>query len=208
MGLFKKRKSRATRRAEAKALKHKAKLEAKHGARNERKKLKADAKSAKKVEKAQLATLKAQEKAAAEATKTGITASQVKRYLGIARLLTPVLAPLVYRGTVLARAQLDTQRAHRLGVAPEELGAYTGHGARLSARIAGAERTADEITKRQPDADTAKFTAAVRGRLAELDTAVHAAELMPTQRRKSAHLAIATELDGVEADLLAKLGVH
>jgi hypothetical protein len=205
MGLFRKRKTRATRRAEAKALKHKAKLEAKHGARNDRKKLRSETKSAKKVEKAQLATLKAQEKAA---SKTGITASQVKRYLGIARLLTPVLLPLVYRGTVLARAQLDQQRAHRLGVAPEELGAYTGHGARLSARIAGAERTADEIAKRQPDADTAKFTAAVRGRLAELDTAVHAAELMPTQRRKSAHLAIATELDGVEADLLAKLGVH
>jgi hypothetical protein len=205
MGLFRKRTTRATRRAEAKALKHKAKLEAKHGARNDRKKLRSETKSAKKVEKAQLATLKAQEKAA---SKTGITASQVKRYLGIARLLTPVLLPLVYRGTVLARAQLDQQRAHRLGVAPEELGAYTGHGARLSARIAGAERTADEIAKRQPDADTAKFTAAVRGRLAELDTAVHAAELMPAQRRKSAHLAIATELDGVEADLLAKLGVH
>ena len=205
MGLFRKRKTRATRRAEAKALKHKAKLEAKHGARNGRKKLRSETKSAKKVEKAQLATLKAQEKAA---SKTGITASQVKRYLGIARLLTPVLLPLVYRGTVLARAQLDQQRAHRLGVAPEELGAYTGHGARLSARIAGAERTADEIAKRQPDADTAKFTAAVRGRLAELDTAVHAAELMPAQRRKSAHLAISTELDGVEADLLAKLGVH
>ncbi|WP_137875191.1 DUF6474 family protein [Rhodococcus sp. Q] len=205
MGLFRKRKTRATRRAEAKALKHKAKLEAKHGARNGRKKLRSETKSAKKVEKAQLATLKAQEKAA---SKTGITASQVKRYLGIARLLTPVLLPLVYRGTVLARTQLDQQRAHRLGVAPEELGAYTGHGARLSARIAGAERTADEIAKRQPDADTAKFTAAVRGRLAELDTAVHAAELMPAQRRKSAHLAISTELDGVEADLLAKLGVH
>jgi len=205
MGLFRKRKTRATRRAEAKALKHKAKLEAKHGARNDRKKLRSETKSAKKVEKAQLATLKAQEKAA---SKTGITASQVKRYLGIARLLTPVLLPLVYRGTVLARTQLDQQRAHRLGVAPAELGAYTGHGARLSARIAGAERTADEIAKRQPDADTAKFTAAVRGRLAELDTAVHAAELMPAQRRKSAHLAISTELDGVEADLLAKLGVH
>ena len=180
MGLFRKRKTRATRRAEAKALKHKAKLEAKHGARNDRKKLRSETKSAKKVEKAQLATLKAQEKAA---SKTGITASQVKRYLGIARLLTPVLLPLVYRGTVLARTQLDQQRAHRLGVAPEELGAYTGHGARLSARIAGAERTADEIAKRQPDADTAKFTAAVRGRLAELDTAVHAAELMPAQPR-------------------------
>lgn len=205
MGLFRKRKTRATRRAEAKALKHKAKLEAKHGARNDRKKLRADAKSARKVEKAQLATLKAQEKAA---NRSGLSAAQVKRYLSIARLLIPVLAPLVYRGTVVARGQLDQQRAHRLGVAPEELGSYTGHGARLSARIAGAERSADEIATRFPDAETAKFTAAVRGRLTELETAVHAAEQMPAQRRKSAHHAIAGELDGIEADLLAKLGVR
>lgn len=205
MGLFRKRKTRADRRAEAKALKHKAKLEAKHGARNDRKKARTEAKSAKKVEKAQLATLKAQEKAAA---RTGITTAQVKRYLGIARLVAPALLPLLYRGTVLARTQLDQQRAHRLGVAPEELGSYTGHGAKLSARITGAERTADEITKRFPDPETAKFTAAVRGRLAELETAVHAAELMPAQRRKSAHLAISTELDGIEADLLARLGVR
>ncbi|MFD4438123.1 DUF6474 family protein [Bacillus safensis] len=31
---------------------------------------------------------------------------------------------------------------------------------------------------------------------------------MPTERRRSAHLAISAELDGVEADLLARLGVH
>ncbi|GAA4484717.1 DUF6474 family protein [Rhodococcus olei] len=205
MGLFRKRKTRATRRAEAKALKHKAKLEVKHGARNERRKLRAEAKSAKKVEKAQLATLKAQEKAA---NRSAFSVSQIRRYLGIARLLTPVLAPLVYRGTVLMRAQLDQQRAHRLGVAPEELGSYTGHGARLSARIAGAERSADQIAKQFPDAETAQFTSAIRGRLAELDTAVHAAEQMPIQRRRSAHHAISAELDGVEADLLARLGVH
>ncbi len=205
MGLFRKRKTRATRRAEAKALKHKAKLEAKHGARNDRRKLRAETKSAKKVEKAQIATLKAQEKAAG---RTRFSVAQVRRYLGVARLLAPVLVPLIYRGTVLLRGQLDVQRAHRLGVAPEELGSYTGHGARLSARIAGAERTADQIAAQFPDAETAKFTAAVRGRLTELDTAVHAAEQMPTPRRRAAHLAIAAELDGVEADLLARLGVH
>lgn len=205
MGLFRKRKSRATRRAEAKALKHKAKLEAKHGARNERKKMRAESKSTKKVEKAQLATLKAQEKAAAG---RGLSVSQVRRYVGIARLLTPVLAPLVYRGAVVVRGQLDQQRANRMGIAPDDLGSYTGHGARLSARIAGAERTADEIATRYPDAETKAFVAAVRGRLAELDTAVRAAEQMPAQRRRAAHHAIAAELDGVEADLLAKLGVR
>ncbi|MGW0174253.1 DUF6474 family protein [Rhodococcus sp. NPDC003322] len=205
MGLFKKRKSRATRRAEAKALKHKAKLEAKHGARNERKKMRAEAKSAKKVEKAQVATLKAQEKAA---NRSGISVGQVRRYLGIARLLTPVLAPLAYRGAMAVRGQLDQQKAGRMGIAAEDLGNYTGHGARLSARIAGAERTTDEIATRFPDAETASFLAAVRGRLGELETAVRASEQMPAQRRRAAHQAIAAELDGVEADLLARLGVR
>ena len=77
MGLFRKRKGRATRKAEAKALKHKAGLEARLGAKNERKQLAAiaksqrklnavEAKSQKNVEKAQVATLRAQQKAASQ----------------------------------------------------------------------------------------------------------------------------------------------
>ncbi|SEM15785.1 DUF6474 family protein [Rhodococcus maanshanensis] len=205
MGLFRKRKTRATRRAEAKALKHKAKVEAKLGARNDRKKMRTEAKSAKKVEKAQLATLKAQEKAA---TRGKLSVGQVRKYLGIARLLTPVLAPLVYRGATVLRAQLDQQRANKMGIAAEELGTYTGHGAHLSARIAGAERSANAIAAQYPDPETTRFTGAVLGRLAELNTAVRAAEQMPVQRRRAAHHAISAELDGVEADLLARLGVR
>ena len=41
MGLFKRRKSRATRRAEAKAIKAKAKLEARLSAKNEARRIKA-----------------------------------------------------------------------------------------------------------------------------------------------------------------------
>ena len=40
MGLFTKRKSRATRRAEARAIKARAKLDAKHSARNELRRIK------------------------------------------------------------------------------------------------------------------------------------------------------------------------
>ena len=42
MGLFKRRKTRATRRAEARAIKAKAKLEAKLAAKNEARRIKAD----------------------------------------------------------------------------------------------------------------------------------------------------------------------
>ncbi|CAM2955104.1 DUF6474 domain-containing protein [Prescottella defluvii] len=209
MGLFKKRKRRATRKAEAKALKHKAKLEAKLGAKNDRKKHRSDSKAQKKVDKAQISTLKAQEKAAVKAAEKGLTVTQLRRYLGVARLLAPVVVPLAYRGATALRGQIDTQRAQRMGIAVDQLGEYTGHGAKLSARIAGAEKSVDEIVTRHPnDTETQQFATAIRSRLVDLGTAVHAAEQMPSARRKQAHHAISSELDGVEADILARLGVR
>ncbi|PTR25597.1 hypothetical protein C8K36_10627 [Rhodococcus sp. OK519] len=213
MGLFTKRKRRATRKAEAKALKHKAKLEAKLGAKNDRKKHRSDSKAQqkarKKVDKAQISTLKAQEKAAVKSAETGLSVAQLRRYMGVARLLAPVVVPLAYRGATALRGQLDAQRAQRMGIAVDQLGEYTGHGAKLSARIAGAEKSVDEIVARHPgDAETQQFATAIRGRLTDLGTAVHASEQMPPARRKQAHHAISTELDGVEADILARLGVR
>lgn len=220
MGLFRKRTGRATRRAtrkaEAKALKHKATLEAKFGAKNERKQLKSiakaqkklssvEAKSQKNVEKAQVATLQAQRKAALQG---GFSVAQVRKYLGIARLLIPVLGPIAYRGATLVRAQLDERKAQRMGIASDQLGEFTGHGATLSARISGAEKSLNTITAQKSDAETKQFAAAIAERLADLTTAVTASEKMPAPRRKAAHSAISAELDGIEADLLARLGVR
>lgn len=217
MGLFTKRKSRATRRAEVKALKHKAEVEAKLGAKLARKRDKtetrtlrkleaAELKSQQKVEKAQIATLEAQKKAAAQ---KGLTVAKVRKYLGVARLLAPVLLPLAYRAATVVRGQIDAQRAQRMGVGIDQLADFTGHGAKLSARIAGSESSTTEILAQKPgDAETKTFAEAIRSRLTDLNTAVRAAEQMPPARRKAAHLAIAAELDGVEADLLARLGVR
>ncbi|MBF4480641.1 hypothetical protein SAMN02745947_01750 [Rhodococcus rhodochrous J3] len=227
MGLFT-RKRRATRRAEAKALRTKAKLEArlvaKNRLKNDRRAAKAQAKidkklaksqvkldqelarSQAKVEKEQIATLKAQKKAAEN---QGLTAAKVRRYLGVARLLAPVLVPIVYQAVTALRGQLDSRRAQQLGVPIEELGSFTGHGARLSARIAGAEQSLAKVEQRNPkDAETQKFATATRERLTDLTAAVQTAEQMPAARRKSAHAAISSELDGIEADLLARLGVR
>ena len=217
MALFNRRKRRATRKAEAKALKHKAALEAKLGAKNQsrrdRRAARAQAKvdrelvkSQTRIEKQQIATLKAQEKAAAS---QGFTAAKVRRYLGVARLLAPVLVPLVYQAVTALRGQLDARRAQRMGIAIDQLGEFTGHGARLSARVAGAEHSVAKIVEQHPqDAETAKFAEATRARLADLTTAISAAEQMPAPRRRSAHAAISAELDGIEADLLARLGVR
>ncbi|QCB49547.1 hypothetical protein E5720_09780 [Rhodococcus sp. PAMC28707] len=216
MGLFRKRKGRATRRAEAKALKHKATLEAKFGAKNERKQLKSiakaqgklsavEAKSSKNVEKAQVAALKAQQKAAMQGK---FSAAQVRKYIGIARVLIPVLTPIVYRGAALVRGKLDERKASQLGINPAELGQYTGYGAKLSARIAGAEKSLERVTSGSSDAETTKFADAISQRLTDLGTAVRTSEQMPAPRRKAAHNAISAELDGIEADLLARLGVR
>ncbi|MGY2061907.1 DUF6474 family protein, partial [Nocardia gipuzkoensis] len=107
------------------------------------------------------------------------------------------------------RGQIDTRRAHRLGIGLEQLSDFSGHGGRLQARIAGVEATLAELEGRTgTDADTKKFTAATRDRLDSLNAAVRTAEQMPAARRRAVHTSISTELTGVEADLLARLGVR
>ena len=169
MGLFTKRKRRTDRKAEAKALKHKAALEAKLGARNERKRDRAEARTRREVAKQQISTLKAEEKAALKAAEKAerelFSAGQVKKYLGVARVLVPVLAPLAYRAATFLRGQLDARRAQRLGIGLDQLGDYSGHGAKLRARISGASSALSEIAdKAGKDAETQQFVTAQRSR--------------------------------------------
>jgi hypothetical protein len=225
MGLFRKGPSRrATRKAEAKALKAKAKLEAKLAAKNETRKVKsavrAERKLARQAVKSQKHAEKVQNKLAEKqialaeqqtriAAEGRINPAKVKRFLGVTRILAPVLAPFVYRGVTAARQALDTQRAKQLGVPLAELGQFTGYGAKLSARIAGAERSTAEVLADKPgNKEVQQFGDAIKTRLSELSTAVRAAERMAPARRRSAHTAINNELDGIEADLLARLGVR
>ncbi|MFC6011660.1 DUF6474 family protein [Nocardia lasii] len=223
MGLFSKRKRRPSRRAEAKALKHKAAVEAKLGAKNERKAAKAGEKvnrrTAKaqtrteaKVAKAQIATLQAEEKAAqkaaAKADRDLFSAAQIRKYIGVARVLIPVLAPLAYRGATLVRAQLDARKAKQLGIGTDQLGEFSGHGARLQARITNTEDALDKIAADNSDADTKKFVEAARSRLTDLSVAVKTAEQMPAARRKAVHASISAELQVLENDVLARLGVR
>ncbi|MFE9789878.1 DUF6474 family protein [Nocardia salmonicida] len=224
MGLFSKRKRRPSRRAEAKALKHKAAVEAKLGAKNERKAAKANervnrraakaqARTADKVAKAQIATLQAEEKAAqkaaAKADRELLSASQIRKYIGVARVLIPVLAPLAYRGATMVRGQLDARKAQQLGIGMDQLSEFSGHGARLQARITNTEDALAKIAAdKAGDAGTEKFVEAARSRLADLNVAVRTAEQMPAARRKAVHASISTELAVLENDVLARLGVR
>lgn len=211
MGLFTKRKRRPSRRAEAKALKHKAAMEAKLGAKNDRKRQRADARSQQKVAKAQVATLQAEEKAAlkaaARAERDPFSPGQIKKYIGVARVLVPVLAPLAYRGATYLRGQLDARRARQLGVGVNQLGDYAGHGGRLQARIGNTEAALAKIADGKNGKDTQQFVTDARNRLDALTAAVRTADQMPAARRRSVYTSITTELSRIEADVLARLGV-
>ncbi len=217
MGLFKPRKSRATRRAEARAIKARAKLEAKLAAKNERRRDKAAHRAETKALKAQLRAQRDSDKAALKVAETELKAvregkllspTRIRRALTVSRLLAPVVVPLAYRGAMAARGFLDERRADKLGVPLSQLGQFSGHGAALSARIAGAEQSLRLVAEKKPkDAETKQFVAAMTDRLTDLSAAVTAAENMPLANRRSAHATISQQLDGIDADLMARLGV-
>ena len=106
------------------------------------------------------------------------------------------------------RGLIDQRRADQLGVPLAQIGQFSGHGARLSARIAGAEQSLRSVQDNKPkDAETKQFVAAISERLTDLAAAVTAAENMPGARRRAAHTAISRQLDEIDADLMARLGL-
>ena len=120
MGLFTRRKSRATRRAEARAIKAKAKLEAKLAAKNEARRIKADRKAEVSALKAQLKAQRDSDKAALKVADAHLKAARegklfsptrIRRMLTVTRLLAPIVVPLVYRAADLrARIHRRTTR--------------------------------------------------------------------------------------------------
>ena len=215
MGLFKKRKSRATRRAEARAIKARAKLEARLAAKNEARRIKATERAETKAIKAQLQAQRDADRAAVKVAETQLKAaregrllSRIRRALTVSRLLAPVVVPVAYRAAMAARGAIDERRADRLGVPLSQLGQFSGQGGQLSARISGAEGSLRVVADKKPkDAESKQFVAAMTERLTALSAAVTAAENMPGPRRRAAHAAITEQLDGIDADLMARLGV-
>jgi multidrug efflux pump subunit AcrA (membrane-fusion protein) len=217
MGLFTTPKTRASRRAEARAIKARAKLDARLTARNEARRIKSAERTQTKALKAQLKAQRDSDKAALKVAQTELKAvregkllspTRIKRALTVSRLLAPVLVPLVYRAAITARGLIDERRADRLGVPLSQIGQFSGPGAQFSARIAGAEQSLRKLDDKKPtDAETTQFITAVTARLSDLSAAVTAAENMPAGRRRAAHTAISRQLDGIDADLLARLGL-
>ena len=217
MGLFRKRKSRATRRAEARAIKARAKLEARLTAKNETRRIKSDQRAAEKALKAQIKAQQDSDRAALKVAEAELKAARegkllsptrIRRVLTVSRLLAPILTPVVYRAAMATRALVDRRRADQLGIPLAQIGQFSGTGARLSARIAGSEQSVRKVQeKKSKDDETRQFASAITERLGDLSAAVTAAEHMPAARRRAAHSAISSQLDGIEADLMARLGL-
>jgi hypothetical protein len=217
MGLFRKRKSRAARRAEARAIRDRAKLEARLAAKNDARRIKGDRRAADKALRAQIKSQRESDRAALKVAEAELKAARegkllsptrIRRLLTVSRLLAPILTPLIYRAAMTARALIDQRRADRLGIPLAQIGQFSGQGAELSARIAGSEKSLRMVQDKKPkDAETKQFVAAIGERLTDLSAAVTAAENMPAARRRTAHGAISSQLDGIEADLMARLGL-
>ena len=217
MALFRKRKSRATRRAEARAIKSRARLDARLAAKNEARRIKGDRRAADKALKAQIKSQRDSDRTALKVAEAELKAARegrllsptrIRRLLMVSRLLAPILTPLIYRAAVAARALIDQRRADRLGIPLAQIGQFSGQGAELSARIAGSEKSLRMVQEKKPkDGETKQFVAAISERLTDLSAAVTAAENMPAARRRTGHGAISSQLDGIEADLMARLGL-
>jgi hypothetical protein len=217
MGLFGKRKTRATRRAEARAIKAKAKLEAKLSAKNEVRRFKAAQKAETRAIRDKLKSQRASDQNALKVAEANLKAvregsllspTRIRRLLTVSRLLAPILVPVAYRVATATRGLIDQRRADQLGVPLSQIGQFSGTGGRLSARIAGAEQSLRSVQENKPkDPETKQFVTAITERLADLAAAVTAAENMPAARRRGAHTAITRQLDEVDADLMARLGL-
>ncbi|RRO13848.1 hypothetical protein EIL87_22700 [Saccharopolyspora rhizosphaerae] len=149
-------------------------------------------------------------KAIAKGEHGTVTPGNTKRVVLIAKVLAPVLTPFALRAGSSLRARYDRARARKLGVPVEELGRFTGRGAALHARIAGdANALRDLREQASGDQRSSAETYAVQAeaRLAQLTSAVRAAERMPSQRRKAAHRAVDQELSRIEGELLTRFGV-
>ena len=217
MGLFGKRKTRATRRAEARAIKAKAKLEAKLAAKNEVRRFKAAQRAETKHLREQLKAQRGSDQAALKIAETQLKAvregkllspTRIRRVLTVSRLLAPIVVPVAYRVAIAVRGLVDQRRAEQLGVPLAQIGQFSGHGGRLSARVAGAEQSLRAVHESKPkDPETKQFVAAISERLTDLSAAITAAENMPAARRRGAHAAISRQLDEIDADLMARLGL-
>jgi len=134
-----------------------------------------------------------------------MTPANARRAIAVARLVAPVVTPYAMRAAGYARNRWDAVRARRLGIAVDQLSTLSGRGTALHARLTRLAMTLHELGQRRQR--HAEFVEQADSRLADLATAMRAAETMPSARRRAAHRAVAAELDTIETEFLRRLGL-
>ncbi|MCZ9309565.1 DUF6474 family protein [Corynebacterium uberis] len=201
------RKNRRRAKAEIKAASTRAKAEVKSRSKAHARQAKLLARQEKGLLKAEQKGLKAKRKheramantRVAELKAGRFNAGNVRRWLGAARLITPIALPLVYRLITMGQERVNEARAHKYGVSADQLAAFAGHGAPQKARIAGIRNSLDKATL------PAGFIKDVKARLAELDAATDNAEYMTAQQRRRAHEGISRDIDQLTGQIQDKL---
>ncbi len=137
---------------------------------------------------------------------TKLGKEDLQRWLGLAKIATPVLLPMVYK--LVSNAQpSETTVAGAVDLKAAGINA-TGPGAALGVRIVRLEQTLDQLeATRGGERSVTDFVASTRTRLTDLRAAVEAAETTPTAQRREVHSAISGELDRINKDVFARLGV-
>lgn len=142
----------------------------------------------------------------------GLTPKKARNAVAVAKIVVPAvapaLAPFAVKAASAVREAYDRYQARRLGVPVDALPEFTGRGAGLLARIAGMSSALSELrNSTKATEDDADFATESQATLEQLTAAVHAAERMPSGRRKAAHHAVAAELERLESQVLHRLGV-
>lgn len=136
---------------------------------------------------------------------TKLGKEDLERWLGLAKVATPVLLPMLYK--VVSNAQGSSAPPAAVDLRSEGINA-SGPGAALGVRIVRLEQTLDQLsTARSGERAITDFIASTRSRLGDLRTAVEAAEITPTAQRREVHSSISGELDRINKDVFARLGV-
>lgn len=166
------------------------------------------------VSKADRAAAKADKKAATLAAKTAPKSlydtvtdpKAARRALTAAKVVAPAIAPFALKAATSTREYLDNRKAAKLGVSPEQVGAYRGPTGPTQARLQGLQGSVDELRTRRPgDLQVTRFAEVSARRIADLGTATKAAASMPGGRRRVTLSAINKQLDQIDADLMTFL---
>ncbi len=204
MGIMKKlRKRRNEARAEIKAAKERVRAEIKTADKARQRQAKLLAKQEKQLVKEEKKNLKAKRKHELQLAKTELERARsgklnrknIQRYAGAARMVAPLLLPLVYRGITAARESMESRRARRAGLTTDQMAEFSGHGAPLRAKTQGIRnslKATDLPLGYQRD---------VRDQLDEIDAAIDNAEFMTPQQRRRAHHSINRDIDTVTQDI-------